>query len=129
MARCPLGIGPQHAGTGCGDPRFQTRDLGAPFDFHLSISSTALRSGRKTFPRRVRRTADPSASLRSGRDDKGEGDGSIKSGCETEAFFHHPWVGRRPVATPVEKHFQERSELQIPPLRSGRDDKGEATVL
>ena len=42
---------------------------------------------RKTFPRKVRGTADPSATLRFGRDDKGEGDGSIKSRCWTEAFF------------------------------------------
>ena len=57
---------------------------------------------RKTFPRKVRGTADPSATLRSGRDDKGDGDGSIKSGYGTEAFFSSPWVGRRPMIPPVE---------------------------
>jgi hypothetical protein len=30
----------------------------------------------------VERTADPSTALRFGRDDKGEGDASMKSGCE-----------------------------------------------
>jgi hypothetical protein len=34
-----------------------------------------------------RRTAGPSAPLRSGRDDKGEGTGSIKSSYRTEAFL------------------------------------------
>jgi len=42
---------------------------------------------RKTFPRRVRGTAGPSAPLRSGRDDKGKGNGCIESGCRTEAFL------------------------------------------
>jgi hypothetical protein len=35
----------------------------------------------------VERTADPSAPLRFGRDDKGKGNGSIESGCWTDAFF------------------------------------------
>jgi hypothetical protein len=47
-----------------------------------------------------RKTADPSPSLRFGRDDKGKGDSSIESGCRTEAFFiflggpqAHPTLG------------------------------------
>jgi hypothetical protein len=35
------------------------------------------------------------------RDDKGEGKGSIESGCWTEAFLSSPWVGRRPMIPPV----------------------------
>ncbi len=44
-------------------------------------NSGPLRSGRKTFPRKIRGTADPSATLRSGRDDKGKGSASIQIGC------------------------------------------------
>jgi hypothetical protein len=44
-------------------------------------ASSTLRVGRKTFPRGARRTADPSTTLRSGRDDKGEGSASIQIGC------------------------------------------------
>ena len=51
------------------------------------------------------------------RDDKGEGDGSIKSGCWTEVFFI-TLGGPQAHDSSVEKHFQERSaEPQIPPLR------------
>ena len=46
-------------------------------------------SGRKTFPGKDRWTADLSTTLRSGRDDKGEGGASIECGCRTEAIFHH----------------------------------------
>jgi hypothetical protein len=49
--------------------------------------STTLRSGRKTFPGKVRWTADLSTTLRSGRDDKGEGAASIECGCEQDPFF------------------------------------------
>jgi hypothetical protein len=48
---------------------------------------------KKTFPGRVRRTADPSTSLRSGRDDKGDGG----------AFSRHWLLGS--------------TEQQVPPLR------------
>ena len=64
------------------------------------------------------------------RDDKGEGDGSIKSRCWTEAFFI-TLGGPQAHDYSVEKHFHERSaELQIPPLRfaSVGMTKGWATV-
>jgi hypothetical protein len=38
-------------------------------------------SETQTFDREPGRTADPSTPLRSGRDDKGEGDTSIDRGC------------------------------------------------
>jgi len=51
------------------------------------------------------RTADLSTTLRSGRDDKGEGGASRESGGRTETVSHHPgWA-------------------QAPDF-SGRDDKG-----
>ena len=66
------------------------------------------------------RNADPSATLRFGRDDKGEGNGSIKSGCGTEAFFI-TLGGPQAHGFSVEKHFHEGSaEPQIPPLASLR---------
>ena len=46
--------------------------------------------------------------VRFGRDDKGEGDGSIKSGCWTEAFFI-TLGGPQAHGYSVEKHFHERS--------------------
>jgi hypothetical protein len=42
--------------------------------------------------------------VRFGRDDKGEGDGSIKSGCWTEAFFI-TLGGPQAHGYSVEKHF------------------------
>src|SRR5580658_3436326 len=53
-------------------------------------------SGRRTFPGKDRWTADLSTTLRSGRDDKGEGGASIECGCRTEVSFSSPWAGRRP---------------------------------
>jgi hypothetical protein len=55
---------------------------------------------RKTFPRRVRGTADPSTARptarRGRRDDKGKSDGSMESGCLTGVFFI-TLGGRRPM--------------------------------
>jgi hypothetical protein len=56
---------------------------------------------RKTFPGKVRGTADPSATLRFGRDDKGEGEASKESGCWTERVFHHLGWARRPMTPTV----------------------------
>jgi hypothetical protein len=57
---------------------------------------------RKTFPRKSRRTAGPSTSLRFGRDDKARG--------VTQVGVAAGWA--------FEKPFQERAaEPQVPPLR------------
>ena len=45
-------------------------------------------SGRKTFPGKVRWTADLSTTLRSGRDDKGEDGAASDSSCGTGPVFH-----------------------------------------
>jgi hypothetical protein len=85
---------------------------------------------RKTFPGKVRRTADPSAARRdrfasvprhagAKRDDKGEDNGSYRSGCRTKAFFITSG-GPQAHDSSVEKHFHEGSaELQIPPRQAG----------
>src|SRR6202021_3145253 len=63
-------------------------------------------------------TADLSTTLRSGRDDKGDGGASIECGCRTEAIFHH--LGRP--AGPCllrSKNIPRKGPLtpQISPLR------------
>jgi hypothetical protein len=64
-------------GIGLRDPRSQKRDLGhpsiSPFDFAEGTSFVI------SLPTRLSESA--------ARDDKGKGNGSIKSGCRTEAFF------------------------------------------
>jgi hypothetical protein len=60
----------------------------------IKLQSSPLRHAlSKTFPRKVRGTADPSASLGM---TKGRGNGFINRGCCTEA------LGRRPMIPPVE---------------------------
>jgi hypothetical protein len=53
-----------------------------------------------------RRTRGPGPEMRGrksgfARDDTGEGDASMKSGCWIEGVFHHLGWGRRPMTTPV----------------------------
>src|ERR1700729_2819304 len=85
-------------------------------------------SVEKHFQERTADTADLSTTLlrSSGRDDKGEDGASSESSCWTNVFI--TVGGQRPMTSPVEKHFQERTadtaDLSTP-LRSGRDDKGE----
>jgi hypothetical protein len=81
-------------GTGRIDPHPNVR-AGSP----NNRSYWSLDNCRKTFPGKVRGTADPSATLRFGRDDKGEGKASMESGCWTEGSS--PWVGHRPMTPPV----------------------------
>jgi hypothetical protein len=64
-------------GIGLRDPRSQKRDLG-----HPSISPFDIAEGTSfviSLPTRLSESA--------ARDDKGKGNGSIKSDCRTEAFF------------------------------------------
>ncbi len=56
-----MGIGPRHAGTGCGDLRSQEARPGAPFDFTFRFVAG---SGARTVG--CRKTAAPSTALRSG---------------------------------------------------------------
>ena len=61
-------------------------------------------------------TADLSTTLRSGRDDKGEGAASIE--CAEQDPFFITLGGPLAHDSSVEKHFQERTvEPQISPLR------------
>ena len=75
-----------------------------------------------TFEEPEGRTADPSAPLRFGRDDKGEGGASIEdfvSGC-METAGPSTAVGMTLLLGGHIRRFHEGSvELQIPPLRSG----------
>jgi hypothetical protein len=67
-------------GIGLRDPRSQKRDLGhpsvSPFDFAEGTSFVI------SLPTRFSKSA--------ARDDKGEGDASMESGCWTEGVFNHP---------------------------------------
>jgi hypothetical protein len=77
-------------GIGLRDPRSQKRDLG-----HPSISPFDVAEGT-SFVVSLRTRLSESAP----RDDKGKGDGSLESGCCTEASSH--WMAHRPVIPPVE---------------------------
>src|SRR5580658_1616256 len=64
-------------------------------------------------------TADLSTTLRSGRDDKGEGGASIERGCRTDAIFHHLGRPEGPLLL-RSKNISRKGPLtpQISPLRS-----------
>jgi hypothetical protein len=75
---------------------------------------------RTAFPRKVRGTADPSATLRSGRDDKGEG---WRYHSDLMLRMMNPWslallgMTKGRVKLPLRFDAAEK-EQQVPPLRS-----------